>query len=244
MSISLSNIDNSCLDKLICDICHDIDGNIYLRINKDDTHIYYFLTIDSFNNLEWIHIEDYKKMKTVDKKIMYKTIQNSNTDNSLRKKAIDELCNDNVEKDIDELEDTDAIEYKARYKYYPEDAYYYVENDDDGDDDNDDNKEKCYFSKYKENILIFLNKTLDVSSNYDTFIFDDIHKTIVETIESYEKNNYRIVINISHKLSSKEIKNIELNIVGTCRKLFELKYTYIDSNINIVSPLLRTNVII
>ena len=234
---------------------HDIDGNIILTIIDKDKLLYFFLTIDNKDNLEWVRIEDYNRLPLVDSshKLHYNNIQNSNAKYSLRGKIIDKLEEEDEDKEIYSDEDIDADEYKVKYKYYPEDKLYFTstisddtihhDTESESDDDytyNINNNDTCKF-KYskdisiKNDVLTCLDRTLNFPANYDTFIFDENSKMILITLESSEKNHYRIIITHNH---------IELNIIGTMKKIFTSSYLIIDSEIHIISSVITSKIII
>jgi len=216
-------------------ICHDINGNIYLKLvmTKDDIseNIYYFLTIDEKDNIEWIKIENYASLQSTTAKATYNDIKNTYEKNSLKGKILKEL-EDNEIDNMYTSDPEDEAEYKIKYKSYPEDRYYTVDKD-----YTDDDKCKYTFSKSGDETAIeLLDKTLSCLSSYDTFVIDEMSSFVLMTLESDEKCSYRITIFTSG--------NIALNIVGSKIKLFNTTYSMDDGNICLSSNIIKTNIVV
>lgn len=225
---------------LIGTLYHDIDGNILLMINDISTeHKYYFLTIDSFDNLEWVFIENFNNLPSINKShnLKFKNIKNSNSKYSLKGKIIDDIVEEEDEDD-EYYANEESNEYKIRYKYFPEEKYY--NDDSDGNQSDDDHyTEKCNFSKIKDDIddkLLCLDRTLDTISSYDTVLMDNINKMILKTIQSNSNNHYKILIFLNGLM--------ELNIIGSSKKSYELKYSYASDGLHVFSQMINKNIVL
>lgn len=204
---------------------HDIDGNIFIRtgkifINKINNYIdlIYFLSINANNDLEWINIDidSFENMKSVEKVSKYGDIKNTYEKNSLRGKIVDDIDKQEKNHNDEEIEsDEEEEEYKIKYKYYPEDKYYYSVDTDESDSDNESEHYK-FHSSGDTTIIECLDRTLDVSANYDTLVFDKDIRRVLMSLESNEKNSYRVTIMTNGE--------IELNIIGTEKRKYSIVF--------------------
>lgn len=207
MKINIS--DN--FNKNICgEYFHDIDGNIYLKIETN----YYFLYINMHDELEWGEIQNFDKLRNVDSNIKHSKINNTNNNKSLRHKLLEKIDDDNEtirENEEYTIYDEDE-DYENMIKYYPEKKLYYIENDNDNSD-----SDEYIFAKYGNVDLIkCLSKTLDTESLYDTIVFDQQTKTILFTIESKNCNSYKVTLNFDGTMT--------LCLIGSLNKIFKTKY--------------------
>jgi hypothetical protein len=212
---NIDNIDNENKIEFEIFICNDISGNIYININES----YYFLNIDSNDDLEWIYIENFNNLQSTHDEINYLSIKNTSEKYSLK---------DKIEKELNEKEKDIESEYmdennKSNHKYYPENSTCIP------DDENDDDEDKPNYYKFSkfgnENLLQYLDKSLTLSI-FDTFIFNSSNE-LIQTITSYEESAYRVSIFSN--------QTIQLNIIGSKIKKYDMYYKIdIDDNINII----------
>lgn len=215
MKISICNEENQSIP---IEYFHDVDGNIYLKLESD----YYFLYINAKDELEWEKIENFDKLQNVHNNLKYSKINNTNEKRSLRYKLLEKIDDDNEKlKEDDEYASGDEDEeYKNMTKYNPEKKLYYIENEkihNSDSDDISDNDEEYIFGKYGDtDIIKCLSKTLDSSSLYDTIIVDQKTNMILTSIESKDDNAYKLILNLDG--------TIGLNLVGTSKKTYITKY--------------------
>jgi len=210
----LINIDNEKYEYF-----HDMEGNIFLLFNFK----YYLITIDNNDNMELLEIENIDIFNDTTGIQKYGNIKNTNdkNTNTLRKKIIDELDkekeNDDLLSDEDEYDD----EYKTKYTYLPEEKLYFTEHSDDEIDEY--YEQNCKIYKFgNDAIMKCLNKTLDSPSNYDTLVIDKNTNIVLFKIESIYGNSYRILLYRTGE--------IELNIIGSKKKLFKINIDNSDPN--------------
>lgn len=207
MKISVSDSLNNKSD---VELFHDVDGNIFFRIDNSE---YYYLCISSSDDLELVEVENFNSLVNTENKVKYENIKNTSDEKSLRGKIIKKI-DDN--EDDNEYSD-DEIVNEDYFKYYPEDKNYYVERSEQSDDE--DNDIKFLFSKSgDDSVLECLTKTLDVLANYDTLIIDDLNKLILSTLECNEKSDYRVKILLTGV--------IELSIIGSKIKKYKPIFSY------------------
>ena len=162
------------------------------------------------DDLELVKIDDYGNLMLAENMIKYNKLKNTFESDTLKKKVIDEL--DNQEHD-DPNSDDEMTEKKPTY--YPESKYYIL---DDTQDETDDVYDDVLFTFNKngdDTIIQCLDRTLNVNSNYDTFIFNNYTKSTLMTIECNEKLSYRVLIDITGL--------IKLNIIGSVQKTYTIE---------------------
>lgn len=214
MKISIYNEENQ---SILIEYFHDIDGNIYLKLDPN----YYFLYINAKDDIDLEKIENFDKLNNVNNNLKYSKINNTNEKRSLRHKLLEKIDDDNEKlKEDDEYASGDEDEeYKNMTKYDTEKKLYYVENEKmhNGDsDDISDNDEEYIFGKYGDtNIIKCLPKTLDSSSLYDTIIVDQKTNMILTSIESKDNNAYKLILNLNGTIS--------LNMIGSSKKTYITK---------------------
>lgn len=171
---------------------HDIDGNIIMKLEA----IYYFLSIDRNDNLEFLEL-NYDALVGVEEDMERGEIISTLDKFSLRQKVLDEI--DKEEEVAEELDD--EIPHKTYFKFYPEEKNYYVEKKVAmGAEDDVVKFMRC------GDAVEYLNRTMDVAALYDTFVVDLTGK-ILFTLEADQKSSYRVTFNTD--------STVELNVVGT-----------------------------
>lgn len=202
-------------------ISHDIDGNLFF----DEGNNKYYLTISKDNELEMVKIENLDSLKSVENKINYSKLQNTN-EKSLRGKILRQI------EDIEEDSDDDFVEDK--YKYCPEDKTYFVDStatdeygeyddyneyDEDSYLDIDFSSQRFIFSKSGgDSFINYSNVTLDVLSSYDTLVVDDVNNMTLATLECTSKSNYRVILYVTG--------GICLNTIGSLMKSYD--FIFVD----------------
>jgi hypothetical protein len=194
MNITFKDSNNN---EIIGKWCYDVNGNVYVDVNGK----FYIFEIDKNNNLEFNLIEnDIFKELSDEYKVRYNKIINLETD-SLKKKVLEEI--DKSDSDRDE----DYQNYRSKMKCLEEDKYYVAENNENENDEFDevDDVEYKFYQKGNTNCMIFLNKGLETSAIYDTYVRDR-DKNVMLSLQSDCNNSYRISIY--------ENNLVELNIIG------------------------------
>jgi hypothetical protein len=225
-------IKNTKSDEMIdTELYYDKYGNVLLNyLDK-----YYFLSIDAFNNLEFIEICNMDNLIDNYEDITFLNIKNTSDTNSLRKKIIDEI----------EYEDEDDVaschsfsddeeEYLTERKMLPENKFYYVDTD-----YTCTKKEHFNFAKSDKNTIIkMFDKSIDGLANFDTLIIDDTINKIHFSSELNHKNSYRVTITLNGLFI--------LNIIGSKFVEFELLYqdTIVDDKTNIDMIFIKKDLIL
>ena len=197
-----------------CILYHDINGNLIASINEK----IYWLDINKNSNLEFIEIKNIGALFDVENgKINYNKITMI-SENSLKKKLIDSITNEDENDFPLELEDDEQyIQERTVYNYIPESKNYTIEEQEENDPDYYDEEEiKFNFSSLNSNkdiILEEFNKSFDTSAIYDIIVKNN--NLVVFTSEAYPYSSYKITI----------LDNLfELNIIGTSINLYKLEY--------------------
>lgn len=239
MKIKVSNNDdktNKSLE-LECVFYHDINGNLFLKINDK----YFVLFISSTDDIEWIELHDYNSLVKINTKIEYSEIKNTYEKHSLKGKITKELEEDNADEyDIDDDFDPDGqAYYQNKYKAYPEEKLYTTQEEpvDDSEIQNIDDLESYYkFSKFgNDNVITCLDRSLEVLANYDTFIMNNNTSHVLTTMQASEKSEYRVSLFTTGK--------IVLNVVGSKIKCYELHYKLNENDITIVCNKINTKIV-
>jgi hypothetical protein len=207
-------------DNLNAEICHDINGNIFIVCNDK----YYWLYIDKHDNLMLDIIDDINLLTTVENyNIQFRKIKHTFDLSSLKGKIMNELdeeTNNEHDDDMSDFEDEDEehVQYRNAMRHYPEDRHYYCDYAENCEDyEEDDICEEFNFSRFGDDDFVRqLNVTFESNSLYDTII---LNKTIninavVFTMESNAKSSYRITIGTDGMFT--------LNIVGTSVRHYTL----------------------
>lgn len=184
-------------DNVIGIWCYDVNGNVYINVNEK----FYILEIGKNNNLEFNLIENdiFKELSDQYKKKCGK-IFDLETE-SLKKKVLEEI--DKSDSDRDE----DYQNYRSKMKCLEEDKYYVAENEENNDSSDDlENTEYKFYQKGNTNCMVFLNKGLETSAIYDTYVRDK-DKSVILSLQSDSNNSYRVSIYENHMM--------ELNIIGS-----------------------------
>lgn len=196
-------------DSLIGTLYHDVDGNLYININNNNiNNEYYYLRIDKNDDLIFEHIECFDNLIEVNAKdiINYNTIKQNQNPFSLEN-FVSRKIEENEDKEDNNSDD-------GAQNYYPEEKYYYI--DENNSNNNSDSEESEYkFSKFGDEIIKCLDRSLDSPSEYDIFILDTSTMKVLFTSESNQKNPYRVTINLSNIF--------ELNIVGSKVKSYHIE---------------------
>lgn len=219
-----------------CEISHDIKGNLYLKFHEK----YFVLFVSSTNDIEWIELDNYDHLPLNDRKIVYSEIKNTYEKNSLKGKITKELEENNDNDEYDDYEDPEGGGYyKNKYKAYPEEKLYVKQNDNNDVNENnenidydtnylDDNVDNCYqdnlynnsyhsLSKFgQDSIICCLDRYVDVSANYDTFIMNENTSYVLATLEADEKSEYRVSLFTNGVIA--------LNVVGSKIIFYEICY--------------------
>ena len=208
---------------------HDINGNLIGELNNK----IFWLDINKESVLEFIELENPDALYNVKNgKINYNKINNIPQD-SLKKKLIDSIADDDEQEHFPEEleEDEQYVNDRNIYNYLPETKDYYIENnknsDDDSDDEGNDDEIKFNFSVLNSNKDIILEeykKTFDAPSIYDIIVKNN--NLVVFTSEAYPYSSYKISI-LDNNI-------FELNIIGSSIKQYELKY--LDDKLIFVIP--------
>ncbi len=222
---------------LECIFYHDINGNLFLKIQNK----YFVLFISSTDDIEWIELNDYDSLPQVNTNIKYLAIKNTYEKNSLKGKITKDLEEENNNDDDDVDEDLDGVTYyQNKYKSYPEDKLYVTQEEtiDDNQEETIDDLE-CYykFSKFgDESVITCLDRSLEVLANYDTFIMNNNTSYVLTTMQASEKSEYRVSLFTTGKMI--------LNIVGSKLKCYDLYYTLSENNVIIICDNINTKIII
>lgn len=202
-------------NNIIADVCHDTNGNVFIKINDDNIH---FLTIDRDNNLEFVKIENMDIfIDPEETKLKYKKIKNFADENSLRGKIKSQFDEDDNEIEYSDEEEDD--ETKHYYSCHPENRLYYENDDYVNPEENMEYTDEVYdqqeftFSKSGDEVLECLTKKLEIPATYDTFVIDDLHSMVLLTMQCNEKSEYRVSYLTSGLFT--------LNIIGSNIKTFK-----------------------
>ena len=205
------------LENLEGEFCHDLNGNVFLVINNNNKQNYYSLNIDKNDEIEFYQI-DPEKLVNLDnsEKMIYEKIIDSEF-TSLKKKTLD-----SIENDDNSDQEEDFQNYKQKIKYLNEDKYYYTNFKNENSDDEND---KFNFNK-KDNIdlILLIDKGIDVVANYDTYVRDK-EKNVLLSLILNSGNAYRISF---YNLDNNDFI-IELNIIGSTIKTYKI---YFNNEIN------------
>ena len=188
------------------ELFYDNNGNVILNIN---TH-YYFLSIDSRDNLEFIEIGDINNLILNDKSIDILNIKNISDKDSLRKKIIDKIEEDE-DKSVHSFSDEDDDEF-SEHKLLPENKYYYV----DGDYTHTKTEYFNFAKADKDSIINLFDRYIDGLANFDTLIIDKTINKIHFSSELNHKNSYRVTITLDGIFS--------LNVIGSKIITFDMSY--------------------
>lgn len=205
------------LENLEGEFCHDLNGNVFLVLNNNNKQNYYSLNIDKNDEIEFYQI-DPEKLVNLDnsEKMIYEKIIDSEF-TSLKKKTLD-----SIENDDNSDQEEDFQNYKQKIKYLNEDKYYYTNFKNENSDDEND---KFNFNK-KDNIdlILLIDKGIDVVANYDTYVRDK-EKNVLLSLILNSGNAYRISF---YNLDNNDFI-IELNIIGSTIKTYKI---YFNNEIN------------
>lgn len=228
MKLKISDLNDKTNDesKLEIDFCHDIYGNVFVKTKEK----YYLMTISTTDDIEWIELNNYEDLEKVNNQIKYSNIKNTYEKKSLKGKIIKEID----ENESDEEEDENEY-FKNKKKICPEDKLYTTEIVDANENDDLETNENLYkFSKFGDNsVLPCLDRALEVSSNYDTYVINGNTSYVLLTLISNENSGYRVSIFLNGK--------VVLNIVGTKFNTYELHYIKNEENMSIVCNKINTN---
>lgn len=217
MKLQIPNYSDKLNKELLveCEFYHDVSGNLYMKIQNK----YFVLMISASDDIEWIEVDNYENLPTVENSIIYSDIKNTYEKNSLKGKVTSELDEQNNNED-DEYVDEDGY-IQNKHKVYPEEKLYTKE------ENNDENVDEDYeqfelqnhykFSKFgNEAIIKCLDRSLEVLANYDTFIMNNNTSYVLTTLQAIEKSEYRVSLFVSGKML--------LNVVGTKLNTYDLYY--------------------
>jgi len=225
-------------DNISIKLCHDIDGNVYIKLHNE----YHILSINSTNDIEFNKIYNYDIISADEKMKRGNLIKKNDTlKNKIEIDIENEIENEDENNYNDEEEQNYELlnEIKIR-KYLTEDKYYEIDKSTDIPHDPNydpifdrDDMDNETFTFYGDGSFITYERIcIDVPAMYDTFIKDNSNY-IVTTIQSSDYNQYRITIN--HDWT------FELNVIG-----FEIKkysITLADDKLTILSNLLSSKTI-
>jgi hypothetical protein len=206
-------------DNIKSKLCCDVSGNVYLNINDN----YYLMTIDKNDDLEFYEVnknnlEVLEKMNNLE----YQKIVDSDVP-TLKRKILEKMEKENnSENESDDEEDLQN--YKQKMKYLQEDKYFLIENE--FGENNFENENFDFYKKDGTNNIILMNKGISGFAIYDTYVRNE-NGDVFESIIFNNDNSYRISF-------YKNLNTIELNIIGSAIKKYNLIYGY-DKNDIVIS---------
>lgn len=203
MIIQIDCQDGSKIDAIVC---YDCGGNLYLKYEND----YYFLLV-SDNTIEFHQSNNMQKLLGNAKEIKLKKLKNSNDEKSFKGKILNTLEKQkNVDSDSEEETEPERIA-----RFFPENKYYYHEEESEDEYEQEENEFKFY-TNGDASILKYLDLDLESPANYNTLVMNPFTKTVEMTLEIGGTNAYVVIFYTNGQ--------IDLNIVGSCRKSFRLLY--------------------
>lgn len=212
MLIQVENINDNSVKENV-NVCYDNCGNIYLKHNED----YYFLMIGENDTIIIQQSHNMKKLLGNAKEMKLKLLKNSNDEKSLKGKILNKLDKSTQENSDTESEsDGEETEYERNDRFFPEQKYYYHEITEDDENLYEDEQNFNCYSSGDVGILQYLDTNLNSYANYDTIVMNSHTKIVEMSLESSEANAYILIIYTNGQ--------IDLNVVGSRRKVFKLTY--------------------
>lgn len=202
-------------------LCCDTSGNIYLDINDN----YYLMTIDKNDDLEFYEVNK-NNLEVLENtnELKYQKIIDSDVP-TLKRKVLESMEKENnSEHDSDDDED-EYQNYKHKMKYLHEDKYFLVENEL-GENDCENEKFDFYKKDGSDNIIL-MNKGISGFAIYDTYVRNECGD-VFESIIFNNNNSYRVSF-------YKNLNTMELNIIGSIVKKYNLTYGYNKNELIIFS---------
>lgn len=191
-------------------VCHDNCGNIYLKYNS----IYLLLDVNNDDDIEIIRTYNINKLIQENNCIKFKELKNSDNKTSLKGKAVNEFEKKLEDEKNEEVmrENNDNENY---YKFYPDSKNYYHDDDDSENSDEEDEEFKFYTTG-DIGILETINVNKEWCSSYDTIVMEKNSNFTHMLMECSVPNSYVVILYTNGE--------IDLNIVGSKRKLYKLSY--------------------